>query len=342
MTAARKGWDLWTSKGPLLRGASIFQQEINGSPWCSKATQQDFDALRRAGANFVDLSVPGTFSVDPPYGKNVAFLDEVTRLVSLARNSNLYVVVSLRTGPGRGEEDITGDQKTPRRSLFTDHAPQQKFIEMWSALGSTFKDATHVIGYDVLVEPHRSSAEAPTQFRHRWRFLARNVVHALRSVDPHTPILVSPDEWGVPSALASWEPMFHPQAESAMRIVYTVHQYEPYAYTHDDSASGDPAFDPSFSALTTAFRQISAFRDKFHVPVTVNEFGVKFRRPQAERFLAQEIALLEKLKANHSIWIWELIEGTCADGEFGVNDPSAAPLLAVLADNWRKNCIHPS
>jgi aryl-phospho-beta-D-glucosidase BglC (GH1 family) len=332
MSRADKGWAFWTSNKTVLRGANVYQQEINGNPWCSKAAQRDFDALRDAGANLVD----------PPYTPNPRFLDELTRLVALARAAHLFAVISFRTGPGRGEEDITGDTKMPRRALFADRDAQKHFLDMWTRVARLFKDVEHVIGYDLLVEPHQVTDDPqPEVFRKQWRSLAAETVGAIRKVDPDTPILASPDQGGTPASLATWGPLFEPEAEPAKKIAYTVHQYDPYAYTHNDPKSGTTAFDPSYAALKEALRQIQVFRERWGVPLAVNEFGVKFRQPRSAAFLHEELKLLEQHGLNHAVWIWELAEGSCADGEFGVNDPAATSRLAVLKDNWRSNGVHP-
>ena len=202
-------WQLWTSGKTELRGANIYQQQAYRDPWCSKAESADFKALREAGANYVNLSIPGPFNVDPPYQQNDAFVDELDRLVGFAKLNNLKVVIALRTGPGRGEGDIT-ESGNHRRNLFFDSNAQDQFVAMWAFVAKKLNTENHVVGYDLLTEPTWKKADRinEAQFQKNWRDLARRTIAAIRAVDTQTPILVEPNDWASPSGLLKWNPLF--------------------------------------------------------------------------------------------------------------------------------------
>lgn len=65
----------------------------------------DLMALREAGANLVAFSVPGPYHVleATPWP---AAANHLEQLIEAATAADLYVLISLRTGPGRGEGDL--------------------------------------------------------------------------------------------------------------------------------------------------------------------------------------------------------------------------------------------
>jgi len=102
--------ELW--RGPtLLRGANIWQK-VKDDQIVPAYTPQDLRDLASWGANYVNISLPGIFSVhkvkNRATGKKEYMLDStlLTNLESLIRwanNSGLFVVVAFRTGPEREE-----------------------------------------------------------------------------------------------------------------------------------------------------------------------------------------------------------------------------------------------
>lgn len=324
---------LWSSGKTMLRGANIYQQEAYGKPWCSKAESGDFEALRAAGANYVNLSVPGVFDVEPPYELNQSFLNELNRLIGFAKSHQLNVVIAFRTGPGRGEGDITKSGKLHRNLFFDDKAGDQ-FVAMWKFVAQRMKKQNHIVGYDLLTEPtwKKSDSVDEAQFRKLWRHLAKRTITAIRSVDTTTPILVEPDGWASPDALKDWKPLYAADIGKQQKIVYAVHQYHPYEYTHRN----DP-FDPKMTELKSVFQQLDAFRQTYGVPLAINEFGIKFKRPNAAKFLEKEMELLEQYGMNHAIWIWEPADASCSGQHFDINIPQSRSILEVVRRNWKEN-----
>ena len=216
-----------------LRGANMYQQEDEGKPWYPKLAKKDLDTLAAKGANYVNLSVPGTYDVFK-YKKRADFAQTLSEIVAWAEEAKLYVVISFRTGPGRTEYDITQQGCTnSSRVLFESDDPkvteeaQKKFIEMWVEVARQYQSHPRVVGYDLLVEPHASKegdddpeenhkrlrarrAKAQrrkeedtreTKFRENWSKLAQRIVLAIRKVDDKTPILISPADWGTVEGL---------------------------------------------------------------------------------------------------------------------------------------------
>ena len=355
-------WDLWhpDSEGrPRLRGANIFQRTVasDSSPqWCSKLHEKFFVQLREAGANYVNLSIPGTYNVNPSipvdstkprYAEIKSFADRLDTLICWAKKAQLWVVISFRSAPGRSESDIVPEAGAEVvRQLFVSEEAQAAFAEMWETIALRYKNHPNVAGYDLLVEPHkRNEVQGEKfdfdQFRERWRNIATNTIERIRSVDTKTPILVNLDEYSGAEAIVNWQPLFADDTKNVRRIVTAVHQYVPYAYTHNDASSGDTSFDPSAKELHEAFGWINNWRLKNpNLPVAANEYGLKPSRPESFRFLKEEIKQLETLGLNHAIWLWDLRDedlGDCYDDQMDVFfDPKSklSDFSRVLRDAW--------
>lgn len=320
-------WALWTN-GTLLRGANVYQQDERragtGRLFGPRFESTDFAALCSTRANYINFSVPGIFHVrgNPAWPEMVAHLDT---FVTWAKAANLFVVISVRTGPGRGEGDITEDDPVKDRTVFDNTSQQAAWVEMWKQIATRYGAEKNVVGFDLMVEPHDVD-------RAKWRAFAQRMIDGIRSVDSNTPILVSPaGDWGAASALSGWEPL------SGESIVYTVHQYEPYNFTHEDAP------DYSRAELEAAYRMIRNWLSGHPGQrIVVNEFGANKDKPRAASFLADELLLLEQAGVNHAAWLWE-VSNTADSSYAGDFDFKRSALaMAAFRDNWRLNTVFPS
>ncbi len=322
-------WTLWTG-GPQLRGANFYQQDEGRDDGASNtgfgplAQQSDFDALRAAGANLVVLSVPGTWRVQQvqPWPEMQAHLGW---LIDAAEAADLFVVIAFRTGPGRGEGDITNDG-LPDHSVYYDATQRAGWVDMWVETALEYADRPHVLGYDLMVEPHDHTPDS-------WASLAQELVDGIRTVDTETPILVSPGDWGGAEALGN----FFPLADPSERLVYTVHQYEPYYFTHGTQTLSSAQLDDELADL---YGIVEGWASTHDVPVTVNEMGlvVDNMKSNSLHFLEEQNAYLEQLSSGHAVWHWEV----ATDGYYAADIQSDAGVLALWQDNWDQNSAWPS
>ena len=310
--------------GTCLRGANMFQQEKWSQPhqtWNPKIDRRDLRDLRNAGANLVNYSIPGPYDVKSPYKRRKDFFQKMDQLINHAARWNLFVILSFRTGPGRGEGDITGDGLA-NKELYISKKAQSAFTNMWKEVAQRYKTHKHIVGYDLLVEPHGVS-------RASWRALARQSIKAIRSVDSQTPILVSPHNWGVADSLDQWTPL------PGHNLVYTVHQYEPYEYTHNNV----PA--PWSKRLNQIYKKINQWAIQYKAPIIVNEFGIKNSVNNGEKFMNKQLTLLENYQLNHAAWIWEVEYDL--DYTYEALDFKENPLIKrAITRRWAQNLITPS
>ena len=380
-------WALWAN-GTQLRGADIWQAvvdpEIDGLEFKGDGavgppfTQADFDALAALGANYVNISFPGLYSVDPPYEVNdevVAYLDN---LLAMIEQADMFAVISFRTGPGRSEytfnRDEVGDwfdESYLNDSVWEDPAAQDGWIEMWRFTAEHYRDQQIVVGYDLMVEPNAAavffeiweSEEFYPQYAgtsYDWNTLYPRISDAIRDVDTDTPILIG----AMGYSGVKWLPYLEPTDDP--RTVYMVHQYEPGRYTHQypgqepwNSYPGEIDFDwdgspdPFDRAWLDGFLSpIDAFVAEYGMPVGVNEYGPVRWVPGAAEYTADLLELFEQRGMNHAIWQWDPEWPAYTDKvnahniRFGPDPENVTDVendyLDVLAVYWSRNTIRPS
>ncbi len=376
-------WSWWVH-GTRLRGANIYQRrvfpELDGTTFLGPGplgppyTQADFDALAAQGANWVNLSVPGLFTVQPPYAPDPAVVAAVDRLLAMVARAHLWVVLSARTGPGRSEFSIlregAGDwfpRKYLLESVWRDAKARRAWAAMWRYTAARYRDNPVIVGYDLMVEPNANDivgAWDPQAFMARyggtgydWNTWYPDLVAAIREVDPETPILVGCMGYSSLDWLATMQPV------DARRVVYTVHQYAPFAYTHQRPEDHRPypgRFDLDDDGQPETFdrrwvmdnlQTLAAFRARVGAPVAVNEMGVKRWAPGAADFMRDQMAVLEGLGVNYAVWMWYPAWPPLAEGDHDFNfrlgdEPDHRtdvpnPLWAVYRRFWQRNEASP-
>jgi hypothetical protein len=183
-------------------------------------------------------------------------------------------------------------------------------------------------------------------------------VTGIREVDNDTPILVNPMGWGSVPWLSALQPVPNE------RVVYAVHQYGPFQYTHQQPADRRPYpgnFDVTWDDDPDRFDRewllnwlapVVDFQQRTDAPIAVNEFGVVRWAPGAADFLSDEIEFFEQNGMNHALWVWEpTYEPWYTFGDramfypFGP-DPNNLQdveneLMNVILNAWRKNTLRP-
>ncbi len=374
-------FSIWTGK-TKLRGANIWQTRVYGTlfqgqigavPVGPAYTQADFDHLAEMGANYVNISHPGLYSESSPFSVDTDARDNLDSLLTMIADANMFAVICFRTGPGRSEFTFARDEVDDwftssdlDETVWSESDRQTAWVNMWIYTAGRYKDNAIVVGYDLMVEPNSdeiSAIEAPEDFYpdhagnlEDWNQFFPAIITGIRTVDKNTPILVG----GMGYSAVEWLP--HIVKSSDPRTLYTIHQYAPYVYTHQDSAgtntypgtydvdwdSSDDTFNKTWlnDLLTTA--------DALGLTIAVNEFGVIRWIPNASDFMADSFSLFEQRNWNHALW--QLYPASYPadstyDGEFNFmfgptasnySDVSTSDLISTIKANWEKNVLRPS
>jgi len=393
-------WALWTS-GTQLRGANIYQRRVypalDGTDFMGPGpvgppyTQQDFDNLAAMGANYVNISHPGLFTETVPYTLDTGIQDNLDNLLEMIAQADMFAVITFRTGPGRsefwtfwGEDNVSDPQEgwfAPsyyNNRVWGDQTAQDAWVEMWRYAAQRYKNNPIVVGYDLMCEPNSNEVGAyplgdpldvwdPEEFYtqyggtlYDWNQLYPRITAAIREVDPSTPILIG----GMAYSAIEWLPYLQPTNDS--RTIYTVHQYEPFVYTHQEpptltntypgtfDADGDGSDDQVNKAwLDSLLSTIDTFTATNGVPVAVNEFGLMRWEPGADAFMDDQMDLLEQRGLNHALWLWEASWPPIQEEIDAFNfrhgpdpnnhtDVASSDLINVIKKYWARNTVRPS
>jgi len=345
-------WALWT-EGTHLRGANIYQRrvypDLDGSEFMGPGPvgppyiQEDFDRLAAMGANYVNISHPGLFTETEPYTVDLDIQANLDNLLAMVTQANLFAVITFRTGPGRSEfwafwgEDTTSDPEGGwfdpsyyNNRVWGDQNAQDAWVAMWRYTAQRYKDNPVVVGYDLMCEPNSNEVGSyplgapldiwdPDEFYstyadtlYDWNQLYPRITAAIREVDPDTPILIG----GMAYSAVEWLPYLQPTGDS--RTVYTVHQYEPFVYTHQEPPDLTNSYPGVFDAdedgnddqvnrdwLDNLLTTIDTFTATHNVPVAANEYGLMRWEPGADAFMDDEMDLFEERGMNYALWAWE-------------------------------------
>ena len=374
---------LWT-EGTQLRGANIYQRrvfpELDGTefigpgPFGPPYTQDDLDRLAALGANYVNISTAGLFTVDQPYEVDEEAIAALDQLLEMAAAADMFAVITFRTGPGRSEFAIIGDGGWPDESyiintVWTDESAREAWAEMWRFAAERYRDNPIVIGYDLMCEPNSNAFldiwDAETFYSqyagtgYDWNVWYPNLVSAIREVDDSTPILVGGNNYSSAEWISYLQPVDDP------RVVYTIHQYSPHEYTHQESPDPTRSYPGNFDVnydgnpenfdhvwLESLLSSAVDFSAKYNVPLAVNEYGAERWVASTADYVRDEMNLFEQYGWNYAAWQWQPAWLPLREGDnsfnfrFGPNPESRTDtknaLLSAYTDAWTRNIVRPS
>ena len=358
-------WDLWTG-GTLLRGADLHPCTIASEGVCQETiTRQDVYDLAALGANLINDSYPGVFSVDSPYEIDttaVAYLDD---LIVWAEEVGIFVVIHFRSGPGRNESAIH-QLRDADMSIWDNQTAQDHWVDMWRFAAERYGDSPAVAGFNLMVEPLANLTVDPrgeldpqavqAQLEGTladWNVLARKMTEGIREVDPTTPIIVNSLNW----ANSAWFDALEPTGDD--RTVYSFHAYNPDVYTGQEEGEEDIRYPDEVEDsgetiifdrtwLEDDFAPVIAFSQTHDVPIYVGEFGAMRWVPDAADFIHDQTGLFEEYGWNYAYYVWRGDE-VGFDGfnmEHGIDPANHTPgedndLIQMNAQRWSQNEYFP-
>jgi aryl-phospho-beta-D-glucosidase BglC (GH1 family) len=328
-TSAQQKDDLaFHRAGHLRRG-------INTSDWFAQSndysvqrlrtftTPDDIRLIHQLGFDHIRLSIDAdpllAWQRKQPTG--TAFMEELDAIVKLAIEQKLAVVIDVHP------------QTRYKQSLLQGEEPVKRFAMLWSALATHFAplDPDYVF-FEIMNEP-----EQPDTYR--WQGIQASVAEQIRSAAPSNTIIACGARWSGLEDLLPLQPLALPN------IIYTFHDYEPFAFTHQGATWADPAVQPLRNVpypstpenVAKNLEQESTLAGQFfvqqyglarwdahridvtlffaerwsqlhHAPVYVGEFGV--HRPYADpatraQWLKDMRTMLEKHHLGWAMWDYQ-------------------------------------
>lgn len=160
---------------------------------------QEEDVAFLAASGFTTIRVPlhWKFFLDPanpdqvdPDGEGWARID---RLAGWAKAHNIKLILDIHAAPG-GQTGVNHDDGVGYPLTFYVPEYRRRTLTMWRAIAARYKDETAVLGYDLLNEPITPYHD--TDFLNsRLEPFYRELVEAIRAVDPNHPIMLAGAQW---------------------------------------------------------------------------------------------------------------------------------------------------
>ncbi len=165
--------------------------------------EEDIRFIKAAGFNTVRVPLhwrlfvePGNGGADRFDGQGWTLLD---RLVAWCKEHGLRVIIDLHAAPG-GQTGVNHDDGTGFPLTFYVPRHRQLTIALWRALAAHYRDEPTILGYDLLNEPISPYSDE-TYLNPRLEPFYREIVAAIRSVDPNHVVLLAGAQWSTSFAV---------------------------------------------------------------------------------------------------------------------------------------------
>ena len=326
---------------------------------------ETFEQLRDLGANVVVIYVQQTWTLEAPYEpipEEIALLEETLDNIG----DTLPIIIGIRNGPGRNammpnfESEL--DEALIEDNIYNNQDVRDAYVEMLIDTISRFADNENIIAWEPMIEPTphlffgmeflrdpqetRPSPPMP-QAMTWWNDFAGQMITEMRQIIPETTIVIEPIFVGSVDGFLGWS------AFTDDNIVYSLHHYDPFEYTHQFS---EPYIAyPYYSDIEYAnvnadwiesyLAPVDTFQQTYNVPIFVGEWGLIRWVPNAEQFLTDELASFDRRGWSHALYAWVdgVWDGSGFELQLGADrenydEPDYEnPILAPVLDSWAKN-----
>lgn len=211
--SAFRGHDLERLRGVM--SPADFKEEdfrVLGQEWNGNLIR--WQMLTRWGAPYQD---PMDYDLDLYDQWLQAELEELDHVVEACRKYGIYLVVDLHSPPGgRG---TNGDLV-----MLFERPYLEKFISVWQQIAERYKGEAIIWGFDLVNEPMQSkpTPEGMPDYLEAQVMAAK----AIREIDPERTIIFEANYSSSAEGFVFLEPVDMP------RVVYQVHMYHPFLFTH--------------------------------------------------------------------------------------------------------------
>ncbi|MBP5543973.1 MAG: cellulase family glycosylhydrolase [Kiritimatiellae bacterium] len=315
------------------QGAATLRRPLRGcmSPGRRDMTEDDFRTLHEWGATLLRYQTGRSWDSKNDQSRELADymawldgrLDHLDRdILPWAEKYGVHIIVDLHAPPGgRSGGDM---------NMFYDMRWNDAFVEVWRKIARRFKGRPMIYGYDLVNEPKQSDRAICDYWNTQ-----RRAAEAIREIDPDATIVVEANGYAAASAFAYLSPL------AMDNVVYQVHMYEPFAFTHQGIHKGfGPTVYPDEGKgwnreyLARRLAPVVAFQKKHGARILVGEFSAVAWADGAEKYLADLISLF-----NEYGWDWTyhaFRESPCWDVEKA--GPSI-PKMVPVPDTPRKRAL---
>lgn len=220
-----------------------------------------------------------------------AHLAELDRMIQDASSAGLWIDLFIDSDCGQnGTQEDKGTAKycdpegkygSNGRNFWSDRAERAKFFEVWKFVADRYKDTPYIGMYELLPEPNPAgySAEEVSQFY-------QELIAAIRPIDSRTPFLVGAYKgYNIKSVESAY-------IKTSVPIIYTGNLF---VYTERGNSAS------VIGNLEERLKYLTDFRDKYQVPVFVQQTGARSGDDPEAVYADAVLSLLNK---NRVGWAW--------------------------------------
>ena len=209
------------------------------------------------------------------------------RVVPFAAKYGIKVVVDLHMPPG-------GRSADHELNMFYEPEFADHFVETWRRIARRFKGSPAICAYDLVNEPHQTYHSVGGN---DYLSLQVRAAKAIREIDPNMPVVVEPIHSASPEGFKSLA------AVPMENVIYEVHVYQPFAFTHQGVGAGKPwdkakwpdpdkGWDREF--LRERLAPVRDFQLRHNARIYVGEFSAAAWAEGAGDWLRDAISLFEE------------------------------------------------
>ncbi|MCX7878161.1 MAG: glycoside hydrolase family 5 protein [Ignavibacteria bacterium] len=308
-------YSLWL-KPSFFRGYNILYE--------SPKTQKDISDFRNYGGNLLQIGTRGFVKEDNPYDTNFINIAGVDSIVKFCRVEGIYYVIAVRSGPGAYDTYYETEGLTPPSRIWDEGNEKERklYADMLKMIVIRYNEDSLFVGINILVEPRPKVFSVPANFSSLYKsFLEKfyNInmgkvlqyfTDEVRKTDKTIPILIQNFAYSTPELFPAYE------VEDPY-IVYDVHFYGPYEYTHADKpySAKYPAYYKSIISLedeyynyaflkNKIFREARNFQLKTGRPFILGEFGIRYPQYGSHLYLHDVMSICLEYGWHFALWDW--------------------------------------
>ena len=288
--------------------------------WGLRLSDSLFNAARASGATTIRLPIRWSAHAGAtrPYTIDPVFMARIDYAVDAALARGMRIVIDMHH-----YRQLDGDALDPQERSVDAGILDERFVAMWQQIATHFKSRPETVLYELYNEPHGALTAA------HWNALLQQALAAVRAIDTVHYIVIGPSQWNSASQLSA---LVLPPDDR--RLIVTVHNYEPFSFTHQGAEWAGLANSPTTTCCTAAqlralsepLRVAAAWRSIWDRPIWIGEFGSYGKGPYASRVIYSR-AIRDSMEVHGMTWAyWEFAAG------FGIYDPSTGAMRTELRD----------
>jgi endoglucanase len=193
---------------------------------------------------------------------------------------------------------------------------------MWKQIAHRFKHKSDHLLFELYNEPHGRLTDA------KWNDLIARALNTVRQTNPIRIVVIGSTVWNTAGALTGL------RLPNDANLIVTIHNYEPFSFTHQGAAWISPVFPTGVTCCSTAQKtQITdpldfakSWSDTNGYPIFLGEFGAYQEGAMQSRVNFTRY-MRDQAEARGMSWTyWEMASG------FGVYDRST--------DSWHTDLLN--